>query len=585
MADISPENNLVPLDQIQKEWREIRARLDQLEVDRHVLERENKSLRGLLERVIDNRQKSHTELVMILSTLVGKLPINDVGPIVARLVEHNTNLGQYLAALAKGTADADMPQQTVLKTLEHAKRDLLAAVAPAVEEFLNLDAPFERQLLKELEQDPDLFSSPKLVRANRCFIKGLVPRERILREFGESALMFFNDVTTDPKLNRNPKPEEISLAFRSDFEALLQQYPSAIPRQGELLALYQQVQRSKAPGPEARAQRVAFQKLSFVLELLHYYQHQNTEAPDLIFAQRLPALIEQLTVPTPTEALDEKHIREAENLLALITSPEHRLMIINNLGKSGGPGRTLKYVLRLRETGKGVEFDQVVAEFVKHLVQPPPEQQPTAETLTVIVRLIHPEMQREVVKALFHCERIRKDDAERLARDLGTHLGLQGMDQQLKNAPSLPPEMERQLAWEKIKELIARRADPATVAASIRERLHAKYDVEEIRQSWITLTEADSISLIRVFCHLPYLPGGKTDPIARTILETYVTRLMHEKYAATLQKVVVSLKSMHRAKPDSPTLQSFVALVRWVDPEAANRLCAQIGIAGEPTPA
>ena len=90
------------------------------------------------------------------------------------------------------------------------------------------------------------------------------------------------------------------------------------------------------------------------------------------------------------------------------------------------------------------------------------------------------------------------------------------------------------------------------------------------------------MSLIRIFCQLPYLPSGKTDPIARTVLETYVTRLLHEKYAATYQKVVKSLRNMFQAKPDSPTLLNFTALVRWVSPEASNRLHADIGM---PVPA
>jgi hypothetical protein len=57
-----------------------------------------------------------------------------------------------------------------------------------------------------------------------------------------------------------------------------------------------------------------------------------------------------------------------------------------------------------------------------------------------------------------------------------------------------------------------------------------------------------------------------------------VTRLTHEKYAATHRKVVNSLKSMFAARPDHPTLVNFLALVRWVDPEAANRLGADIGM-------
>jgi hypothetical protein len=36
---------------------------------------------------------------------------------------------------------------------------------------------------------------------------------------------------------------------------------------------------------------------------------------------------------------------------------------------------------------------------------------------------------------------------------------------------------------------------------------------------------------------------------------------------------------MFVAKPDSPTLLNFLALVRWVEPAAANKLCADIGMA------
>jgi Txe/YoeB family toxin of Txe-Axe toxin-antitoxin module len=116
----------------------------------------------------------------------------------------------------------------------------------------------------------------------------------------------------------------------------------------------------------------------------------------------------------------------------------------------------------------------------------------------------------------------------------------------------------------------------------IRDRLHAKYDADDIRQSWITLTETDPMSLIRICCQLPFRADGKTDPIARTVMETYVTRLTHEKYAVTYQKVVNSLRTMFHAKPDSPTLLNFAALVKWVSPESATKLCADVGMP-EPT--
>lgn len=571
-------NELVSLDEIQKDWHDLTVRVAQLETERGALEQENKALQKLLERVIEHRQKSHNELVLILSGLVSKLPINDVGAIVGRLVEHNSNVCEYLAALGKGTAEVQMPEMSVLKTLDHAKRDLAGALKPVLEELTHLDTPLEKSLLPALAANPELFFSPRMVRANRCFIKGLVPRERIVREFGEEALVFFTDMSTDPKLNRNPKPEEIVLAFKNDFETLFQQNPGVAPqKRDELMQLYRQVQRSKGTSADAHAQRVAFQKLSFLEELLHYYCNQNTEAPDLIFAQRLPALVEQLVLGGGPSGVDEKLVSQAEELLAHIVSPEHRQMVINNVGKGSGTGRTLKYVLRLRSE-KAPDQDQVIAEFLRHLFSGTDHPRTTPETLLPVVRLIHPEMQRQVIKAIFTTDRLPKSAAEALGKAVGEQLGLKGVADMVKAEATLSPEMERQLAWEKVKEQIKKHGDAASIASVVRERLNSKYNSEEIRESWITLTEADSMTLIRVFCHLPYLPSGKTDPIARPVLETYVSRLTHDKYASTLHKVVNSLKGMHKAKPDSPTLMNFLALVRWVDPAAADRLSAEIGI-------
>lgn len=570
------------MEDIQKGENELKLRVEQLEADRGALEQENKLLRTLLERVIEHRQKSHSELVNILTTLVSKLPLNDVGVIISKLVEHNTNVSQVLAALTKGTVEAELPQPEILKTLDQTKRDLLAALKEDAAELAKLDPPLERELLESLSADPELFFSPRMVRANRCFAKGQVPRERIIREFGEEALIFFKDMTTDPKLNPRPKPEGIVLAFRNDFETLFQQQAALLPnKRPQLEALYQQSQRSKAPTDQARAQKSAFQRLSFVAELLHYYEHQNTEAPDVIFAQRLPALVEQLGVAGSQAPLDEKLILQVEALSAFVISPDHWLMIVNNVGKSGGAGKTLKYVLRLRGE-RMTELDQVVTEFIRYLIPPPPETPPSSQALAATLRLLRPEVQRRVAKAIMSYDRIPKANAEALGKALGAELGLAGLEEEPPGQNTLSPEMERQLAWEKIRELIVKRTDAVAIASVIRDRLHAKYDADEIRQSWITLTEADPMSLIRIYCQLPYRADGKTDPIAHTVMGTYVTRLTHEKYASTYHKVVTSLRTMFHAKQDSPTLLNFVALVKWASPEAAAKLCADVGMP-EPT--
>ncbi|MCU0782609.1 MAG: hypothetical protein MUF81_00900, partial [Verrucomicrobia bacterium] len=301
------------LEEVQQGWHELKLRIGQLEAERAALEHDNKVLRSLLERVIEHRQKSHTELVLLLSNLVSKLPINDVGVIVSKLVEHNAHVGEVCALLAKGKADTSLPQPMVLRALDQTKRDLSAAVKPAVAELIQLDPPLEKELLEALVKDPESSFSAKVVRATRCFVKGQLPKDRIVRDFGEPALVFFNDLTTDARRNPRPKPEEIVLAFKNDFAELLQQNATLTPeKRKELQGLHQRVQRSKGQTETARSQRIAFAKLSFVLELLHYYEHQNTEAPEGIFAQRLPALIEQLTIAGPQETLDEKLIVQAE---------------------------------------------------------------------------------------------------------------------------------------------------------------------------------------------------------------------------------------------------------------------------------
>ncbi|MGN6554042.1 MAG: hypothetical protein ACTHLW_10010 [Verrucomicrobiota bacterium] len=567
------------VEEIQGGWHDLTLRVKQLEAERDVLEQENKSVRSLLERVIEHRQKSHGELVLLLTTLVSKLPINDIGVVISKLVEHNSQVTEVCAVLAKGKVESSLPQPALLKLLDQTKRDLTAAIKPLVDEMIRLDSPLEQSLLESLVAQPELFFSPSVVRANRCFIKSQVPRERVVREFGEEALIFFNDLTTDRKLNPNPKQDEIVLAFKNEFEELFQQNPGLIPANRDaLMALYRRIQKFKANTEETRALRNAFQKLSFILDLLHYYNNQNTEAPELIFAQRLPVLVEQLVVTGPQDELDEKLIHQAETLLAFVLNSDYRHSIINNIGKGGGIGRTLRYVRTLGAQTMPASEDimhYTIPEFVKHLI--PAQTAPRPEVLAQVLRLLGPDMQRFVVRAIMDTDRLRKDDAEALGKAVGKELNLQGLDQ-LKPVVVVAPEVERQLAWDKIKELITSRAETNVIANAMRVRLHAKYESDEIKQSWVTLTEADPISFIRVFCQLPYLADGTTDPVARAIMETYVSRLTHEKYAATYQKVLNSLRNMFKANPQSPTLLNFVALVKWVDTEAANKLGADIGM-------
>src|SRR6516225_8431366 len=198
-----------PLAEIQKSWSDLTLRVAQLETEKAALEQENKTLRSLVERIVEHRQKSHGELVNLLATLVSRLPLNDAGVVVSRLVEHNQHVTEVCGSLIKGKLEDNLLQPAILKNLEKTKRELTAAFKPEVEALIKLDAPFEAGMLQSLLEKPDNFFTPAFSRANRGFVKGQVPRERMVREFGEDALLFFKDVTTDVKFNPRPKPEEI----------------------------------------------------------------------------------------------------------------------------------------------------------------------------------------------------------------------------------------------------------------------------------------------------------------------------------------------------------------------------------------
>lgn len=575
-----PQENtiaLVSVEKIQRDWADLTLRVAQTETECTALALENKALRSLLERVIEHRQKSHGELVNLLTTLVSKLPLNDVGVIVARLVEHNQHVTEVSASLIKGKLEDNLLQPALLKTLDKTKRDLTEAFKPEVETLLKLETPFERGVLQSLLEKPDNFFTPALARANRAFVKGQIPRERILKEFGADALIFFKDVTTDVKFNPRPKPEEIMLAFKPEFAELLQQHPGlTAERRQELEALHKKILQSRENTEPSRAQKSAFLRLSFFLELLHYYENQSTESPDVVFAQRLPPLIEQLVITGERDTLDEKHLHAAEALLALIINADHRKAVINNIGKAGGLPRTLRYTLAFR-VEKLSDMDPLTVECIKHLI--PQHQAPAPAAIATVLRLFNPHMQQACIRAIVATDRLRKEDAEKLGKAVAQELGLKEVLDRLNTQSTLSPERERQLVWDHIKDLISTRAAPTEVITAIRKRLHGQYDADEVKACWLVLTEADAMNFVRVFCLFPYLPDGQTDPLARAILETFVTRLTHEKYAATYAKTVHALRNLFKVKADSPALLNFLALVKWVDHAAAEKISKDVGLA------
>jgi hypothetical protein len=245
------------------------------------------------------------------------------------------------------------------------------------------------------------------------------------------------------------------------------------------------------------------------------------------------------------------------------------------MGKAGGLARTLRFVLTFRAV-KLTEIDPVTLELIKHMISA--GRIPKTAAILPILRLIPPEMQGVIVRAIAATERLRREDSEAAAKAIAGELGLKQLEDRLNASSILSVEQERKIAWGNIEELISRRSTPHDIAAAFRNRLQTRFDADELKQSWLTLTGTDPMSFVRIFCALPFLPDGQTDPAARPILESYVQRLMHEKYAATYAKVLTTLRNMFKARADGPALMNFIALVKWIDPEAAAKLGRDIGM-------
>ena len=566
-----PQDNtiaLVSVEKIQREWSDLTLRVAQLETGHSALEKENKQLRQTLERAVEYRKKSHGELITLLTTIVSKLQLNDVSVLVARLMEHGQHVNEVSAALINGRNDEGVLQPAMLKHLDKTKRDLRAAIPPLVAELIALNTPLDHAMLQSLVEKPDNFYNPHVIRASRGYVKGQVPRERILKEFGDEALIFFKDLTTDAKFNPRPKADEIMLGFAPDFDALLVQNPNvAAAKHSELASLHQRARDSRGN----RAQKIAFLKLSFVIELLHYYENQSTESPDVIFAQRLPPLIEQLVTCGDSEVPDENLLKQAEALLALVISPDHRQGVVYNFGKTGGLSRTMRFILIFRAASFN-EHDPVTLEFVRQLLGI--EKQTRTAAFAGALKFLNVDGQKAILRGFINCGKLRREEAEPLAKSIAKDIGLP--EQEI--FPKLEGPAGAGGGWDHIKLLIASRASPNDITVAIRNRLHAKYDSEELKQSWLVLAESDPMTFVRVFCLLPYLPDGQTDPIARAILESYATRLTHEKYAVTYGKVVGALKNLFKVKADSPALVNFVSLVKWVDPASADKIARDVGM-------
>ncbi|HEX7653928.1 MAG TPA: hypothetical protein VF607_10500, partial [Verrucomicrobiae bacterium] len=164
MSQPTPGSTPVTIEEIQKSWSDLTLRVAQLETSSTALETENKQLKQLLERAVEHRKKSHSELVNLLTTVVSKLQLNDVGVLVSRLMEHSQHVNEVSAALVNGRNDENIFQPALLKALDKTKRDLRDAIKPLVDELIGLNTPLDTAMLQAIADKPDNFFAPAVVR-------------------------------------------------------------------------------------------------------------------------------------------------------------------------------------------------------------------------------------------------------------------------------------------------------------------------------------------------------------------------------------------------------------------------------------
>ena len=350
------------LEDIQRDWHDLTLRIQQSETECRVLEQENKTLRGLIEKVVEHRKKSHGELVNLITTLVTKLPINDVGVIVSRLVEHSNTVNEVSAALIHGKNDENILQPAILKLLDKVRRDLLAAIRPLVEELIRLETPLDPAMLLGLVEKPDSFFAPANVRACRAFVKGQLPREQIVRDFTEEALGFFKDLTTDPKQNPRPRQEEIMLAFRPDFEELLRQDSHLpAPKRAELTPCTEDRRARKprvAPAKTGVSQTFVCAGAAALLRPPEHGIAGCHVSPSACPPDRTDR------VAGENDKLDENICRP--ETARPVVNADYRKAVVNNFGKTGGIARTLRYTLTFR--GENFPTRPAHGRYIKHLI-------------------------------------------------------------------------------------------------------------------------------------------------------------------------------------------------------------------------
>ena len=168
-----PQDNsitVVSVAKMQHEWNDLTLRIAQLETANLGLEKENKAFKQLLERSVEYRKKSHSELITLLTTIVSKMQLNDVSVLVARLVEHGQHVNEVSAALINGRNDEGVLQPAILKVLDKTKRELRDAIPPLVAELIALNTPLDHAMLQSLVEKPDNFYNPHVIRASRGYV-------------------------------------------------------------------------------------------------------------------------------------------------------------------------------------------------------------------------------------------------------------------------------------------------------------------------------------------------------------------------------------------------------------------------------
>ncbi len=233
MAQTENDPGPVPsVEEIQKAWRELTLKVGQLDAELTAAQQDNKVLRSLMERMIEHRQRSHSELITH-----SHRPRRQIAP--QRPRRHRLAAGRAQRAGRRGFRQ---PCQGENRGRSAAARHPEGAGENQARPRHRLEGPppgnwrgstrHSRPASSSRSSSSRTpFSRPPSSAPPAVTSRATSPRERVVKEFGEEALVFFKDLTTDVEIQSAPQAGRNRAGLQKRFRGAAEKQFRHQPRQ------------------------------------------------------------------------------------------------------------------------------------------------------------------------------------------------------------------------------------------------------------------------------------------------------------------------------------------------------------------